>query len=113
MSFRGLLNDTCDILARVEGQDEATGQTVSTLEPVAQGIKCAFQNGGGSIDRTGRIQMGNNTDRIYLFPLDFDLKKHFHVIAVRGEQYNITELTDLGGRKRYMRVNLERVALDD
>lgn len=113
MSFGTLLNDTCDILAHVDGQDKTTGQAVSSLAPVAQGVQCAFQNSGGGMDRTGRIQTGNNTDRIYLFPLDFELKKRVHVVSVRGVNYNITEVTDLGGRKRYLRVNLERVALND
>lgn len=112
MSFQGLLNDVCNILERTQMQD-ALGQQTDQLNTVAQGIKCAFQNSGGGLDRSGRIQAATNSDRLYLMPLNFEIKKHFHIVEVRGERFNITEITDLGGRKRYLRLNLERVTLND
>lgn len=111
MSFASLLNDTCTVYARVESVDADTGDQKFIIETVAENVPCAFQNGGGSLDRAGRLIIGSNTDRIYLFPLSFDLEKMTYVIEVRGVRYRISEIKDMGGRKRYLRVDLERTAL--
>lgn len=113
MSFHHLLNDTCTFSARVESVDEETGEQVFTQELVAENVPCAFQNGSGALDRSGRLVTGSNTDRLYLFPPDFEILKTVHVVEVRGAQFRISEVKDMGGRKRYLRLDLERVALDD
>ena len=111
MSFNSLLNDTCTIYARTETVDDETGEQIFKRELAAENVPCAFQNGGGSVDRNGALVTGSNTDRIYLFPPDFQLEKMTHVIEVRGAQFRISEIKDMGGRKRYLRVDLERTAL--
>lgn len=113
MSFKGLLNDTCTIYERVESADSDTGQQLFELNPIAQEVPCALQHGGGSLDRNARLITGDNTDRVYLLPQAFEITKQHHVIEVRGNRYRVREVTDLGGRKRYLRLNVERTALDE
>lgn len=113
MSFASLLNDTCNIYARTESVDEETGEQIFAQELVAENVPCAFQNGSGALDRSGRLVTGSNTDRLYLFPPDFEILKTVHIVEVRGAQFRISEVKDMGGRKRYLRLDLERVALDD
>lgn len=113
MSFLSLLNDTCTISARVEKVDEETGEQLFTRQIAAEKVPCAFQNGGGGLDRNNRLITGNNSDRIYLLPPDFEIKKTVHVVTVRGRDYRISDIKDMGGRKRYLRLDLERVALDE
>lgn len=113
MSFASLLNDTCNIYARVESIDDETGEQIFMHELVSENVPCAFQNGSGALDRSGRLVTGSNTDRLYLFPPDFEILKTVHVVEVRGAQFRISEVKDMGGRKRYLRLDLERVALDD
>ena len=93
--------------------DEETGEQIFAQELVAENVPCAFQNGSGALDRSGRLVTGSNTDRLYLFPPDFEILKTVHVVEVRGAQFRISEVKDMGGRKRYLRLDLERVALDD
>lgn len=113
MSFRALLNDTCTISARVPSIDAETGEQVFTRKTVAQNIPCAFQNGGGALDRRGRLITGSSSARLYLFPPEFEIKKTVHTVTIRGRDYRISDLKDMGGRKRYMRLDLERTAADD
>ena len=113
MSFLSLLNDTCTIYERVLGQNEANGEQTEELVAVASNVKCAFQNGGGNVARESRLVTGTNSDKVFLLPLSFEIKKHTHILDVRGVRYEVNEVHDLGGRKRYLRLDLERVALDD
>lgn len=113
MSFHHLLNDTCTFSARVESVDEETGEQIFTRQTVAENVPCAFQNGGGGLDRNNRLITGSNSDRLYLFPLDFEIKKTVHIVTVRGRDYRISAVQDMGGRKRYLRLNLERTALNE
>lgn len=112
MSFGGLLNDTCTISARVESADSVTGEQIFTNRVLAQNVPCALQHSGGSIDRDARLVKGDNTDRLYLFPLPFEVEKGVHIFTVRGNSYSVREVIDLGGRKRYLRVDLERIQLE-
>lgn len=112
MSFGGLLNDTCTITARVESTDALTGEQLFTNQVLAQNVPCALQHGGGSLDRNSRLITGDNTDRLYLFPQAFEIEKGVHIFTVRGNSYRVREVIDLGGRKRYLRVDLERIQLE-
>ena len=113
MSFAGLLNFKANIYNVTFAQDSATGQQQKQLTLVAENVPCAFQNSGGSVERNGRISTGTNSDRLYILSQAFEIKKHTHIIAVNGVNYNITEVIDLGGRGRYLRLNLERISLND
>ena len=113
MSFLSLLNDTCTLYEKVLGQNEANGEQTERLVAVASNVKCAFQNGGGNVTRESRLVTGTNSDKVFLLPLSFDIQKHTHIVEVRGVRYEVNEVHDLGGRKRYLRLDLERVALDD
>ncbi len=79
---------------------------------VVGNVPCALQGGGG-IERNGRIETGSENVRIYLLPQDFKITKHTHIIAVNGVKYNITEVADMGGRERYLRISAERISLND
>lgn len=111
MSFGGLLNDTCTISARVESADTITGEQIFTNRVVAQNVPCALQHSGGNLERNARLITGDNTDRLYLFPQAFEIEKGVHIITVRGNSYRVREIIDLGGRKRYLRLDLERIEL--
>lgn len=113
MSFRSLLNDVCTIYERVESTDADTGEQLFEQRIVAENVRCALQHGGGSLDRNARLITGDNTDRLYLLPPAFEITKQSHVIEVRGNKYRVNEITDLGGRKRFLRLNLERETLDE
>ena len=113
MSFLSLLNDTCTIYERVLRQNEANGEQYEELLPVAANVKCAFQNGGGNVTRESRLVVGNNSDKVFLLPQPFVIRKHTHIVEVRGVTYEVSEVQDLGGRKRFLKLNLEKVALDD
>lgn len=113
MSFHHLLNDTCTFSARVESVDEETGEQIFTRQTVAENVPCAFQNGGGGIDRNGRLITVSASDRLYLFPPNFEIKKTVHTVTVRGADYRISDIKDMGGRKRYLRLDLERTALNE
>lgn len=113
MSFRSLLNDTCTIYERIESADPTTGQQLFEQRVVAENVPCALQHGGGNLDRNARLITGDNTDRLYLLPQAFEITKQNHVIEVRGNKYRVNEVTDLGGRKCYLRLNLERETLDE
>lgn len=112
MSFASLLNDACTITARVESVDPVTGEQLFTNEVLAENVPCALQHGGGSLDRNSRLITSENTDRLYLFPQAFEIKKQVHIITVRGNSYRVREITDLGGRKLYMRLDLDRIELE-
>ncbi|MDD6152792.1 MAG: hypothetical protein PUC11_02460 [Elusimicrobia bacterium] len=113
MSFTSLLNDACTVYARVESVDEETGEQIFAIQKLAENVPCAFQNGSGNVDRAGRLITGSNTDRIYLLPLGFKLEKMTHIVEVRGGRYRISEIKDMGGRKRCLLVDLERTELDE
>lgn len=113
MSFGGLLNDVCNISARVESADPITGEQLFVNRILAQNVPCALQHSGGSLDRNSRLITGDNTDRLYLFPQAFEIEKGVHIITVRGNSYRVREITDLGGRKRYLRLDLERTQLEE
>lgn len=113
MSFVSLLNFKANIYSVTFAQDRATGQQQKQLTLVAENVPCAFQNSGGSVARNGRISTGTNSDRLYILPQAFEIKKHTHIIGVNGVNYNITEVIDMGGRERYLRLNLERTSLND
>lgn len=112
MSFRSLLNDVCTIYERVESTDSVTGEQIFTNRVLAQNVPCALQHSGGSIDRDARLVKGDNTDRLYLFPSSVTISKTETVVEVRGNKYSVREITDLGGRKRYLRVDLELIQLE-
>ena len=112
MSFLSLLNDTCTISERALKQ-RANGEQYEKLTVVATNVKCAFQNGGGNVARKSRLVVGNNSDKVFLLPQSFDIRKHTHIVEVRGVTYEVSEVHDLGGRKRFLRLDLERVALND
>lgn len=113
MSFKGLLNDFCKIYTRTESVDADTGEQIFANTLVAENVPCALQYNGGSIDRFGRLIKGDNLEKIYLLPQAFAITKQDTIIEVRGTQYRVNEVIDLGGRKRYLRLNLERYKLDD
>lgn len=113
MSFLSLLNDVCTIFERVANVDADTGEQVFELRQVAENIPCALQNTSGNLDRNARLITGSNSDRLYLLPPDFEITKKSHVVEVRGVHYRITEKVDMGGRKRYLRLNLERTTLNE
>ena len=113
MSFAGLLIDTCNIYTRVESSDSETGEQIFSKQLVAENVACALQHSGGGLDRTSRLIRSDNTDRLYLFPQAFEIKKQEHIIEVRNHTYRVREVIDMGGRKRFLRLDLERVNLDD
>lgn len=113
MSFKGLLNDVCKIYSRTESVDAETGEQTFTNTLLAEGVPCALQYNGGSIDRFGRLIKGDNLEKMFLLPQAVALTKQDTIIEVRGVQYRINEIVDLGGRKRFLRLNLERYKLDD
>ena len=113
MSFESLLNDTCTIYTRTESVDADTGEQLFTNTKLAENVPCALQHSGGGLDRTSRLIKSDNTDRLYLLPQAFEIKKQEHIIDVRGHTYRVREVIDMGGRKRYLRLDLERVNLDD
>lgn len=113
MSFGGLLNDTCTISARVESADPITGEQIFANRVIAANVPCALQHSGGNLERNARLITGDNTDRLYLFPQPFEIEKGVHVITVRGNSYRVREIIDLGGRKRYLRLDLERTQLEE
>ena len=113
MSFESLLNDTCTIYTRTESIDADTGEQLFTNTKLAENVPCALQHSGGGLTRTERLVKSDNTDRLYLLPLAFEIKKQEHIVTVRGNSYRVREIIDMGGRKRYLRLDLERVNLND
>lgn len=111
MSFGGLLNDTCTIYSRTETVDAETGELTYTLTTVANSVPCALQNAGGGLDRTSRLAKEDNAERLYLF-YRTDITKMKTVIECRGNQYRVREIIDMGGRKRYTRLDLERYSVN-
>lgn len=113
MSFTGLLNDTCTFYEREEDSAPETCEQLFTLQKVAENVPCALQHSSGGWNRDDRLIRGDNTDRLYLLPPSFEIKKSSTVVEVRGKQYRVREITDLGGRKRYMRLDLDTEVLDE
>ena len=108
MSFRSLLNDTCTIYNRVESIDEVTGEQLFTQTKVAENVPCGLQHSGGGLDRNSRLAKEDNSDRLYMLPPTVTIKKMETVIEVRGNKYRVREIIDMGGRKKYTRLDLER-----
>lgn len=111
MTFGGLLNDFCTIYNRVQIVDEETGEQLFSLQPTATNVPCALQHSGGGLDRTSRLAKEDNSDRLYLFPRE-DITKMETVVEVRGNKYRVREIIDMGGRKRYTRLDLERYSVN-
>ncbi len=111
MSFFGLLNDKCTIYNRVKSIDEETGEILFTEQAVDTDVPCALQHSGGGLDRTSRLAKEDNTDRLYLL-YRTDIKKMETVIDVRGEKYRVREIIDMGGRRRFTRLDLERYSVN-
>jgi len=111
MSFASLLNNKCNILARKFLQDSDTGENIDgKYDILAENIPCRFQNAGGSFMRSARIQTGSDSERLFLFPPNFEIKKSIHIIEIKGIKYNIDNTIDLGGEGRYMELSLSRVS---
>lgn len=108
MSFYSLLNDKCTIYNRTITVDEETGEQLVENTKVAENLPCALQHAGGGLDRDSRLAKEDNSDRLYMIPPDVTITKMGTVIEVRGEQYRVREIIDMGGRKRYLRLDLER-----
>ena len=107
MSFGGLLNDVCTIYNRVVSIDEETGEQLYAQTKTAENVPCALQHSGGGLDRTSRLAKEDNSDRLPTSPRA-DISKMETVVEVRGNKYRVREIIDMGGRKRYMRLDLER-----
>lgn len=112
MSFGGLLNDKCTIYNRVASIDEETGEQLFTLEKAAENVPCGLQHGGGGLDRNSRLAKEDNSDRLYMFPPTVAITKMETVIEVRGNKYRVREIIDMGGRKKYTRLDLERYSVN-
>jgi hypothetical protein len=112
MSFGGLLNDTCTIYNRVVSVDADTGEQIYTQVIAAQNVPCALQHSGGGLDRDSRLAKEDNSDRLYMFPPTVTITKMETVIEVRGNKYRVREIIDMGGRKRYTRLDLERYSVN-
>ena len=111
MSFFGLLNDTCTIYNRVKSIDSETGEILFTEQVFASNVPCALQHSGGGLDRTSRLAKEDNSDRLYMF-YRTDITKMETVIEVRGEKYRVREIIDMGGRRRFTRLDLERYSVN-
>lgn len=112
MSFFSLLNDKCTIYNRVESVDEVTGEQLFADAAVATDIPCALQHSGGGLDRNSRLAKEDNSDRLYMLPPGVTITKMETVIEVRGNKYRVREIIDMGGRKRFLRLDLERYEID-
>lgn len=112
MSFGGLLNDVCTIYNRTVSVDEETGEELFTQTKVAENVPCALQHSGGGLDRDSRLAKEDNSDRLYMFPQSVTITKMETVVEVRGTQYRVREIIDMGGRKRYLRLDLERYSVN-
>lgn len=112
MSFSALLNDVCTIYTRTASTDNETEEQVFSLTKTAENVPCALQHAGGGLDRTSRLGKEDNTDRLYLLPQAVTISKMETVIEVRGNQYRVREIIDMGGRKRYLRLDLERYSVN-
>lgn len=110
--FGGLLNDTCTIYNRVVSIDADTGEQIFTQVVAAQNVKCALQHGGGGLDRTSRLAKEDNSDRLYMYPPTVTITKMETVIECRGNKYRVREIIDMGGRKKYTRLDLERYSVN-
>lgn len=113
MSFQGLLNDVCTFYNREEESAGETFEQTFDLVAVATNIPCALQHSSGGWNRDDRLVRGDNTDRLYLLHQPFEITKGETVVEVRGRQYRVREITDLGGRKRYLRLDLDSEVLDE
>ena len=107
-----MLNDTCTIYTRTASTDPDTEEQVFTLAKVAENVPCALQYSGGGLDRTSRLAKEDNADRLYLLPQAVTISKMETVVEVRGKQYRVREVIDMGGRKRYLRLDLERYSVN-
>lgn len=113
MSFGSLLNDKCTIYNRTATVDAETGEELFTLTKAAENVPCALQHSGGGLDRTSRLAKEDNSDRLYMFPPSVTISKMETVISVRGKDYRVREIIDMGGRGRYLRLDLERYSVSD
>lgn len=111
MSFTSLLNDVCTIYNRVISIDEETGEELYTEQATATNVPCALQHSGGGLDRTSRLAKEDNSDRLYML-YRTDIAKMETVIEVRGNKYRVREIIDMGGRRRFTRLDLERYSVN-
>lgn len=111
MSFNSLLNDVCTIYNRVISIDEETGEELYTEQATATNVPCALQHSGGGLDRTSRLAKEDNSDRLYML-YRTDITKMETVIEVRGNKYRVREIIDMGGRRRFTRLDLERYSVN-
>ena len=112
MSFSGLLNYECTIYNRVKSVDAETGEELFTLTAQAENVPCALQYSGGGLDRVSRLAKEDNYDRLYLLPQTVAITKMGTVIDVNGAQYRVREVIDMGGRGRYLRLDIERYSVN-
>lgn len=111
MSFTSLLNDVCTIYNSVISIDEETGEELYTEQATATNVPCALQHSGGGLDRTSRLAKEDNSDRLYML-YRTDITKMETVIEVRGNKYRVREIIDMGGRRRFTRLDLERYSVN-
>lgn len=111
MSFTSLLNDVCTIYNRVISIDGETGEELYTEQATATNVPCALQHSGGGLDRTSRLAKEDNSDRLYML-YRTDITKMETVIEVRGNKYRVREIIDMGGRRRFTRLDLERYSVN-
>ena len=112
MSFFGLLNNTCTFYTRTASADNTTGEQVFTETKIAEGVKCTLQYSGGGLDRNSRLAQADNFYRLYLLPQSFSITKMGTIVEVNGQKYRVREVIDMGGRGRFLRLDLERYSVN-
>jgi head-tail adaptor len=106
MSFKAMLNRTCDIESASFSENAATGEKRYLWAPWKSGVKCRLRNRAANERITGSAEYQTSSHALYLEFLRLD--KTAARIVLDEKIYKITGVIDMGGSGEYLCLYLEK-----
>ena len=107
MSFRGLLNTTCNVERPTRTTDSMGGYT-ATWTVIHLGVSCRlFEAGTEERELYGREGV-KVTHRLYIESIDGLLEDD--TVIIGAAKYNVKAIKPMAGDARYLQIALERVS---
>jgi len=107
MSFRSMLNKTCDIEEQTLTTANGDGEQLQTWQPLYEGVRCRLRSRAVSERRYGPVNYQKATHALYTAAKKFPKKAVLRVLC-EGKYYDVVGRLDLGGADKYLCLYLER-----
>jgi len=109
MSFRGLLDTTCNIISLVGTDDGQGGQTI-TRNTLLRRLPCRFESLSGSKAQATYAKLTPKPDFIVSLEYQSIIKEGHRVEDTKGREYAILLVEDWSLQNKYMKLAVTEVA---